>query len=605
MEKEVKEIDLDVENIVINENFSDEEDLFKKIQNKEFENSSVLKLKVEAEGITQESKITEIISYKDIRKNLEFDLPHQKDGALRILRDLNGTALLADEVGLGKTITAGVVIKECIKRGFVKSALILTPPSLVDQWTAELKEKFELDFKIIENEDSWSNGLNIASIDRVKIYDKENRRFRHFKAQEIQWDLIIVDEAHKLKDKSTVRWEFVDKLPKKRFLILTATPFQNDLLELYNLLYLLKRGHLGTIKEFKKNFMLKGNKRKPLNPKDLKKKLDEVMIRRRRDETGIKYMKRIPRIIAVDQTPEEKEIYDAICDLLKTKYFAVNGDEIRGRLIVYAILPKITSSSRSAIESLERISQDEKYHESTKDMARNILEKYKKLEKDSKIEKLVEIVKEILTKDKDDKILIYTKHPTTLRYIVEKLNPFNLKILQFMGGLDREEKTRIIKDFKENSQILISTETGCEGLNFQFCRNLINYDLPWNPMSVEQRIGRVDRIGQKRDMYVYSLATKGTMEEHVVDLIINKMCCIGLVIGELPIILFNLGLDDTNENGVNKIEEMIMNAFLDSKNNLQEFEINMEKIKKLVEKGIEEYQNVKKENTEILGEKNE
>jgi SNF2 family DNA or RNA helicase len=362
---------------------------------------------------------------------------------------------------------------------------------------------------------------------------------------------------------------------------------------------------LGTIKEFKKNFMLKGNKRKPLNPKDLKKKLDEVMIRRRRDETGIKYMKRIPRIIAVDQTLEEKEIYDAICDLLKTKYFAVNGDEIRGRLIIYAILPKITSSSRSAIESLERISFDEKYHESTKDMAKNILEKYKKLGKDSKIEKLVEIVKEILTKDKEDKILIYTKHPTTLRYIVEKLKPFNLKILQFMGGLEREEKTRIIKDFKENSQILISTETGCEGLNFQFCRNLINYDLPWNPMSVEQRIGRVDRIGQKRDMYVYSLATKGTMEEHVVDLIINKMCCIGLVIGELPIILFNLGLDDTNESGVNKIEEMIMNAFLDSKNNLQEFEVNMEKIKKLIEKGIEDYKNVKKENTEILGERNE
>jgi len=605
MEKEVKDLDFDDENIIISENFSDEEDLFKKIQNKDFENSSVLRLKVEAEEITQESKITEIISYKEIRKNLEFDLPHQKDGALRILRDLNGTALLADEVGLGKTITAGIVIKECIKRGFVKSALILTPPSLVDQWTAELKEKFELDFKIIENEDSWSNGLNIASIDRVKIYDKENRRFRHFRAQEIQWDLIIVDEAHKLKDKSTVRWEFVDKLPKKRFLILTATPFQNDLLELYNLLYLLKRGHLGTIKEFKKNFMLKGNKRKPLNPKDLKKKLDEVMVRRRRDETGIKYMTRIPQIVAVDQTPEEKEIYDAICDLLKTKYFAVNGDEIKGRLIVYAILPKITSSSRSAIESLERIAVDEKYHESTKDMARNILEKYKKLGKDSKIEKLVEIVKEILSKDKDDKILIYTKHPTTLRYIVEKLSPFNLKILQFMGGLDREEKTKIIKDFKENSQILISTETGCEGLNFQFCRNLINYDLPWNPMSVEQRIGRVDRIGQKRDMYVYSLATKGTMEEHVVDLIINKMCCIGLVIGELPIILFNMGLDDTNEGGVNKIEEMIMNAFLDSKNNLQEFEINMERIKKLVEKGIEEYQNVKRENTEILGEKNE
>lgn len=585
--------------IVVNESFS--EDALDNIEIGQFGSNELLDLKVEAEKISQETAINEILSYASIKKNLQFDLPHQKDGALRILRDFNATGLLADEVGLGKTITTGIVLKECVTRGLIKKALILTPPSLVDQWVAELKEKFELDFKIIENEEDWDKGnLIIASIDRVKIYDQDKRKFRHFRAQEISWDLLIVDEAHKLKDKETVRWKFVDQIKKKRFLILTATPFQNDLLELYNLLHLLKRGHLGTIKEFKKQFMFKGNKRHPLNPRDLKRKLEEVMIRRKRSETGIVYKKRIPHVVAVEMTPEEKEIYDDIQELLKTKYFTCQGGEINASLIIYAILPKITSSSRSAMESLQRIATDEKYHPDTREFANSILKKYQNLKKDSKIEKLIEIVDSILKNDPNDKILIYTKHPTTLRYIVEKLKPYNLKILEFMGGLDREEKTEIIKSFKGEGQVLISTETGCEGLNFQFCRNLINYDLPWNPMSVEQRIGRVDRIGQLRDMNIFSLATKGTMEEHIVDLIINKMCCIGLVIGELPIILFNIGLDSQEQGGVNKIEEMIMQAFINSKNNLSQFSENINKIATMVEQGINEYREVKRQNSCLL-----
>jgi SNF2 family DNA or RNA helicase len=319
--------------IAIKESFSDDDlAIFDKIEKSQFESRELLNLKVEAQEISRETLITELKSYHKIKKNLEFDLPHQSQGALKILRDLNANALLADEVGLGKTITAGIVLRELIERGLAKNILILTPPSLVDQWVSELKYKFELDFKIIEKESDWtSSNFIIASLDRVKNYDKESRIFKHNKAHEITWDLVMVDEAHKLKDRSTVRWQFVDKIPKKRFLMLTATPFQNDLLELYNLLHLLKRGHLGTMKEFKKKFLHRGNKRHPLNPKELKSKLDEIMVRRRRSETIVKYMKRIPRVVAVEMTSEEYEVYDAICDLLKTKYFSANGDEINPR----------------------------------------------------------------------------------------------------------------------------------------------------------------------------------------------------------------------------------------------------------------------------------
>ncbi|MBM3232729.1 DEAD/DEAH box helicase [Candidatus Pacearchaeota archaeon] len=592
--------------IIIRESFSDESDeFFDKIEKKNFDSKEIMELKIEAEEVSQDNEIKELLSYESIKKSLEYDLPHQREGALKILRDLNGSGLLADEVGLGKTVTAGIALRECIERGLVKNTLILTPPSLVDQWVAELKEKFNLDFKIIEKEEDWGTSpFVIASLDRVKIQYKDTQIFKHDRAHNISWDLLIVDEAHKLKDKNTVRWEFVDKLKKKRFLILTATPFQNDLFELYNLLNLLKRGHLGTIQEFKKQFLHRGNKRHPLNPNDLKRRLDEVMVRRRRDQTKVSYRKRIPKIVPVELSQEEYRIYDSICDLLKTKYLSANGNEINGRLVIFAILPKITSSSRSAMESLKKIVDDQKYHQTTREIASRILSDYRMVKKDSKIEKLVELVGNILKEEKDAKMLIYTKHPTTLRYIVEKLQPFNLKIVEYLGGLDREEKSEIVKKFKEEAQIMLSTETGSEGLNFQFCHILINYDLPWNPMAVEQRIGRLDRIGQKSDMQIYSLATKKTIEEHVVDLIINKMCCIGLVIGELPIILFNLGLDERGTGGVNKIEEMLMNAFIDSKNNLDIFASEVEKIAEMLEKGMEDYKKAKTATMEVL-DKNE
>jgi SNF2 family DNA or RNA helicase len=591
--------------IIVNEKFSeDTNQLFKEFSKKTFDSQEMFKLKMHAREIVRDDQITDLISYPLISKNLAYNLPHQKDGALRLLHNLNATALLADEVGLGKTITTGMVIKEGIERGFLKRIVILTPPSLVDQWVQELSEKFEIDFKIVESPEDWAkHQFAVASIDRVKIFDKKLLSFRHKDAHKISWDLVIVDEAHKLKEKNTLRWRFVDRLQKKRFLLLTATPFQNDLLELYNLLHLLKRGHLGTVKEFRQKFLYKGNKRHPLNPLELKKKLEEVMVRRRRDETEIDYKQRIPKIVKVELTKEERTIYDNTTRLLKEYYFNANGNKINGRLIVFAILPKITSSSRAAQESLQRIVGSKEYSEVTRDFAQGILDDYSKTSKDSKIDKLVELVKEIRARSNDEKILIYTRHPTTLRYIVEKLSDLNLNIIEFMGGLDREEKSRRIDSFKRgDADILISTDTGAEGLNFQFCRNLINYDLPWNPMSVEQRIGRLDRIGQKREMYIYSFATVGTMEEHVVDLIINKMCCVGLVIGELPIILFNLGLDGKNSEGRGKIEERLMSSFISSKGNLEIFSQEVSDIANMISKGMKDYEKNKEDNVKFFDE---
>jgi len=233
-------------------------------------------------------------------------------------------------------------------------------------------------------------------------------------------------------------------------------------------------------------------------------------------------------------------------------------------------------------------------------MANQILKEYELIGVDSKMKKLIEIVEKIKKENPEDQILIYTRHPSTLRYIIQNLKHLNLDIIEFMGGLSREDRTKKVEHFRNGADILISTDTGAEGLNFQFCNNLINYDLPWNPMSVEQRIGRLDRIGQKKDINIYSLATKNTLEEHVVDLIINKMCCIGLVIGELPIILFNLGLDSEGHGGLTRIEEKLMNSFIESKNNLEIFSQDIQKIAKLIEEEAKKHQNKVKENKKFL-----
>jgi len=587
----------------IKESFSnDETKILEKISNKQFEEREVFELRLKAKEAAKNSEIDELISYPLIKKRLAYNLPHQQEGALRILRDLDGRALLADEVGLGKTITAGMVLKECIVRGFVKRVLILTPPSLVNQWKEELTSKFNLDFRNIETEKDWENTeFAIASIDKVKNFNTKTNKFKHAQAHEIYWDLIIIDEAHKLKDKKTFRWRFVDKLQKKRLLLLTATPFQNNLIELYNLLALLRRGHLGTLRQFRRKFLYKGSERRPMNPEELKQKLGEVIVRRRRDEVkGIKYMKRIPKIHSVELTSEERRIYKNVVNLLASNYYDFKGEEIKTTLAMHSILPKITSSSRSSMEFLENLIDNPKYAEKTKKMAKEILEDFKDLTQDTKINSLLMIVEKILSKDKKSKIIIYTKHPATLKYISGILKQKKLKISEFQGGLSADEKSKRIKEFSKTSQILVSTEAGSEGLNFQFCNNIINYDLPWNPMAVEQRIGRIDRIGQKKEMNIYSLATKDTMEEHIVNLIINKMCCIGLVMGELPIILFNMGLDSNAKSGSTKFEEKLMKAYLYSENNLSRFSTEIDKVEQEINKGILEYSHTKTNTKELF-----
>ena len=185
---------------------------------------------------------------------------HQIEAALTALRDMRGRALLADEVGLGKTIEAGIIMKELIHRGLVRTVLVLTPASLTQQWSEEFSDKFDEAFTVVNTPAEWTklrneeNGRWITSLDRAKLKQHSEAILAR------DYDLLIVDEAHKLKNRSTLAWKFVNQVRKRYVLMLTATPVQNDLLELYSLITILAPGQLGTARAFRRHFLDQADK---------------------------------------------------------------------------------------------------------------------------------------------------------------------------------------------------------------------------------------------------------------------------------------------------------------------------------------------------------
>jgi SNF2 family DNA or RNA helicase len=217
-------------------------------------------------------------------------LEYQVRTALRVLGPLRGRALLSDEVGLGKTIEAGLVLKELLTRGLVKRFLVLTVPSLVDQWEEELKEKFGLTVASTNRRSSrgvednfWGDNCSIvASLHTLKQPAQLDR------ARQVKWDMLVVDEAHYLRNRDSQAWQAVSVLPRQFLLLLTATPVQNSLEELYNLVTLLQPGQLPAPKEFRKRFIDPQRPRRPREPEELRRLLGQVMIRNTRSNAGLK-----------------------------------------------------------------------------------------------------------------------------------------------------------------------------------------------------------------------------------------------------------------------------------------------------------------------------
>ncbi len=469
-----------------------------------------------------------LLSLPLIRGVRHYD--YQVDTVLRVLRAMRGRAILADEVGLGKTIEAGIVLKELVVRGLARKVLILTPASLVAQWQEEMETKFGLAFEIMDEIEDWArHDLVISSIDTAK------RDVHREEIQRLAYDVVIVDEAHKLKNRATKNWKLVAAIRKKYMLLLTATPVQNDLDELFNLVTLLRPGTLSSYGGFRRRFVRRGDPRTPTNPQELKRLLREVMVRNRRSTVLVLPPRRVFPAEIVLSRPERK-LYEAVTDFVRDRYPAYGrGSTSVNRLALVVLQKEMGSSTFAAAETLRRMKESPNFAYEDRRVLGDLYERAAAITENEKARRLRELVAKI-----PEKMIVFTQYLRTLQVLRTLLEADGHAVSVFHGGLTPGEKEASVRAFREGDRVFLSTEAGGEGRNLQFCNTVVNFDLPWNPLKIEQRIGRVHRIGQTRDVVIVNLWARDTIEEYVMELLDKKINMFQLVVGELDLVLGRL-----------------------------------------------------------------
>jgi len=454
---------------------------------------------------------------------------YQEDTARKVMKLFRGRAILADEVGLGKTIEACMILKEYILRGLIRSALILTPSNLVNQWQDELLNKFQLSF--VSSNDPlfrqdptqfWQSPLILASIHTVKTkhhFDSVTSR---------SYDMVIVDEAHHLKNRNTLNWKLVNAVPKTFLLLLTATPIQNNLEELFNLVTLLSPGHLKTRKAFKKEFVTRGSPTDPQNREKLRQLLKEVMVRNTRSVTQVHLPPRFATTVKVAPSRPEQDFYHQISDFI-AEQARLRSNGI-ARLSLQKLLEAAGSSHFAALKMLEHLALQD--NNGVSHHAREIIKLGKEIELGAKTQQVVDL----LHASSDQKI-IFVNYRATLEYLEQILTQQRITHVVYQGTLSATQKQATIDAFRDGCPVLLATGTGGEGHNLQFCHTMINYDLPWSPMEIEQRIGRIHRIGQEREVQVYNFCASGSIEDHILEVLDRKINMFELVVGEIDMIL--------------------------------------------------------------------
>lgn len=543
--------------------------------------SAWLRLRRDAENLALLPAFDRLIT---LDMNRIEELPHQIRVAQQaLLPPMSGRVILADEVGLGKTIEAGIILKELGVRGLARRVLILTPASLVTQWADELEDKFLETFTPIEEVNQWQTVTRaIASVDRARQKKHAEQLLR------LRWDLVIVDEAHKCKNHLTARYKLIAALRKNYLLLLTATPIQNDLRELYNLVTLLRPGHLGTWREFRQAHVTGGNVREVRQAEALRDLTSRVMIRTRR--AGVAHLMNLPprrpRHPSLKLTPAEAEVYGATARLLRDLYregFRSPSEEEErqdrrkkrartGRGIYFLecirLAQRLCSSAPALASSLKNQGGGELIVPGYRQRFHQIAEMASAITTHAKLEELT-----ALLGHSPDRLVVFSEHLPTVELIVQRVRDSGRPAISFTGSLNRMQRFHALKRFRnEPKGVLVSTRAGTEGLNLQFCHQLVNYELPWNPMIVEQRIGRVHRFGQTREVDLYNYAAAGTIEAHILRLLHTKIRLFELVVGELDMILGRLDEEDDES-----FEGLLGSLWLGAETD-QEFEVGVEEL---------------------------
>ena len=467
----------------------------------------------------------------DTAPNIEH-LEHQIKTAFTVLRKMRGRALLADEVGLGKTIEAGILIKELLIRRLAKHVLVIVPAGLSRQWQAELQHKFDENFQVFTADELGENQQKL-----IVSYDLAKRRPCLLNRR---WDILVLDEAHRLKHRSTTLYKFVKKLRRRFILALSATPIHNTLDELYSIVDLIQPGRLGTIRTFKRRFVMHGSPREIVDgtEAELKEALTDVMIRNRRDTCKVKFPRRRVGIYHITPSAVESRLYESVSGYVHGEY---KNEVLRKSGMTTHMLSLITlqrelmSTPQAVCQTLIRIARRPNYPAATVSRLLNYADLAGSITLPSKFQTL----KQILIHYRGKKFVIFSEFLTSVDCLTKFISDLGLPVFRLTGHVNLARRSEILAAFgRTDAAVLISTETGGVGLNLQCCHHMINFDLPWNPQRIEQRIGRIDRFGQPKDeVVIFNLVCRGTIEEYVVDILAKKLRMFELVIGEVNEIL--------------------------------------------------------------------
>jgi superfamily II DNA or RNA helicase len=566
--------------------------------------------------------------------NAQVDLnPHQIEAALFAFRSpLSKGAILADEVGLGKTIEAGLVLSQKWAER-KRKILLIVPSSLRKQWNAELQEKFFLPSIILETKsfnqyikDGNLNPFNQKDVIVISSYHFARAKSPYIK--QTKWDLAVIDEAHHLrnvyKSSNKIAKEIKNALSEIPKILLTATPLQNSLLELYGLVSIIDDHVFGDIKSFKAKYArvsreqdINENEPRLVDAKqemftDLRNRLKPLCTRtlRRQVLEYIKFTKRIALTEDYVPTEQEIELYQGMSEYLqRTKLFALPASQ---RQLISMVLRKLLASSSFAIAStldglayklkklledadrqiiaketgIEGLEQNYENYDELSDEWSDQEDDGEEVEKEvvyteadivliknekADLQKFCDLAKKIWKNSKGDaliialkkgfemttglgaqkKAIIFTESTITQAYLVRLLSDhgYTGKIVLFNGSNNDDKSKEVYQEwlsknkytdkitgsktadsraalveyFKNEAEIMIATEAGAEGVNLQFCSLIINYDLPWNPQRIEQRIGRCHRYGQKHDVVVINFVNrKNAADQRVYELLDQK-----------------------------------------------------------------------------------
>jgi len=551
-------------------------------------------------------------------------LPHQLHVLNRAVSDNNVRYILADEVGLGKTIEAGLIIEELKARGLIKRILVVCPTGLVTQWSIEMEEKFGEKFRIIlpedydtirkitDNNDVYGQFDQVISpMDSIKPLEKRigwtEERIEQYNEERIYsiinsgWDLVIIDEAHRVAGSTgeVARYKLGNLLAAASpyLLLLTATP------------------HNGKTEPFLRLIRLVDEKAFPNMKAVVKEQVAPYVIRTEKREAidnngNLLFKNRNTHIVELhwdERHSQQRKLYEMVSSYVSKNYNKALRNRGKNMWVIFLLIMMqrlVTSSTTAVRQSLQKrikileeqafryesmteaefveIDLEENMEEAIAAISMDIKSEIEDLNQivavaqqaeyqylDVKVEPLLSIVDDIFAEDKNRKLIIFTEFVATQQYLSKLLKDRGYSTSLLNGSLSIEERNLVLAEFREETNILISTDAGGEGLNLQFANYMINYDLPWNPMKIEQRIGRVDRIGQLRDVEIYNFVLADTVETRVKDVLEEK----------LSVILREIGIDkyadvlDSETAGVN-----FTDAYLNSIRNPRNIEYNIKPI---------------------------